>query len=220
MKSTTFSFYLRPALAELLGTMLLALTVGIALLTVGSPGYEALYVPAAVGLVVGVLVYLLGPVSGAHFNPAVSFGQLLIRKISLTRFLVYLVAQVLGATLGFALVKYSMNVLPFAPTSTGSSSLVAEIIGTAFLAFAVTRATLGRIPEAAVGLVVGGALIIGITISQFDSSGVLNPAIAVALSFSSLKVGSYAMAYLLGPVVGSAIGTLLAYGLDVSPEKK
>jgi len=204
----------RSVIAEMLGTFFLALTVGVSLLAAGSTGYEVLYVPMAIGLVIMMLVYTLGSVCGAHFNPAVSLGLLLVRKVTWQRAVVYIIAQIVGAVLGFAMVKYLMGVPPSAPAAIGMPAFIAEALGAFLIVFTVTRVVLGKVPEAASGLLIGGTFVLAITISQFASGGVLNPSLALALGGESLKLSSFWVVYVLGPIFGGLLGALLAVGFE------
>lgn len=88
-------------IAEVLGTFILVL-VGC-----GSTLYfeSTVHLALSFGLSVGTAVWTIAHVSGGHINPAVTCGFLVTRKISLIRALFYIIAQVLGATLGAAVLK-------------------------------------------------------------------------------------------------------------------
>ncbi|KAJ6809037.1 putative aquaporin PIP1-2 [Iris pallida] len=104
----------------------------------------------AVGGTIFTLVYCTAGISGGHINPAVTFGLLLARKLSLTRAIFYMVMQCLGAICGAGVVKsferseYELlgggtNTLN--PKYSKSTGLVAEIIGTFVLVYTVFSAT-------------------------------------------------------------------------------
>src|SRR5215467_6933184 len=91
--------------AELVGTFFLVLAVVGSATTKGN-------VPLALGFTVMAMVYALGPISGAHLNPAVSFGMLLSRRMPAGQMLGYWVAQIVGAILATALVCWIASSIP------------------------------------------------------------------------------------------------------------
>src|SRR3989344_426808 len=81
-----------------------------------------------------------------------------------------------------------------------SSVFLAELIGTAVFTFGIASVAYGKVAEAANGLVIGGSLLLGITLAvALGSGGILNPAVGLAL-------GSTSLSYVLGSVVGAMIG--------------
>lgn len=100
-------------LAELLGTMFLVLAAcGSALsptMYLGEQGEQAVtstvQIALGFGFSVATMVWATAHVSGGHINPAVSFGFVITRKISCIRFIFYVVMQVVGATIGAALLE-------------------------------------------------------------------------------------------------------------------
>ena len=77
-------------LAEFLGTFLLITTV-----------YASGGNPAAIGGILAVIVFLIGEISGAHVNPAITFSLLIAKKIDLTEFLGYVGVQLLGGAAAY-----------------------------------------------------------------------------------------------------------------------
>jgi aquaporin NIP len=92
---------LRPEAAEALGTFFLLLVGGTALLS----GQPAWLVAAAFGGVILVLVYALGPLSGAHFNPAITVAFAVTRHFPWRRVASYVAAQLAGAVLAVLLLR-------------------------------------------------------------------------------------------------------------------
>ena len=151
----------RAGLAEVVGTFFLALAAFI------SGG------PYAVGLTLGIMVYVLGRVSGASLNPAVTVGLVVARHLSVLRGGLYLVADTLGALLARLLAPY-VSPLPLHFTAANGAG---ELLGIGFLILAVLAVTGGYVPQAASGLTIGGGLLAGL----LTSKGILNPAIAFAM---------------------------------------
>ena len=87
-------------IAEFVGTLVLVLVAcGVASITGGNLVATSL----ACGLVIVAMAYSIGNVSGCHINPAVSLGMLITGKMNLKEFGYYVLAQVLGATAGAAI---------------------------------------------------------------------------------------------------------------------
>lgn len=79
---------------ELIGTFFLALTVGCVLLLKG----QGVIAPIAIGFALMIMVYAGGPISGGHFNPAVSFSAAISGALPWKHFLPYMIAQFIGGT--------------------------------------------------------------------------------------------------------------------------
>src|SRR5271165_3194939 len=106
----------RRLLAEALGSTLLAATVvgsGVmaARLSGGNTGIALLANTAATVAVLATLIALLGPISGAHFNPAVSLVEALRGKLTLRQTVAYVIVQIAGCCLG-TLLAHAMFELP------------------------------------------------------------------------------------------------------------
>ena len=195
----------RQFLAELTGTTFLTMTVAIALVVhiAGVDFYANLFLPFAAGLVIMLMVYLFGSISGAHFNPAVSLALYVYKKISLSRFVTNLVGQLAGATLGAALTRLLIGEYAAGPQSLALGTIVGEFLGAFLLVFAVMSVLQGRVTASLSGLVIGLAIIVGATITAGADSGIFNPALALGL-------GSYSYVYLFVPFIGGIAGGGLA----------
>ena len=190
-------------IAELIGTF--ALTLAVSLSLVANPSFT----PFIAALTLGLFVYFLGGVSGAHFNPAITLAAWSIKKISLKESLAYISAQFAGAGVGYILGKFIWDLMapgPFDKISPLQQNVATtlpigfgELLGAAFFAFGVASVIFGKTPKDASGAVIGGSLLLGILISSTLSNGILNPAVAFG-------IGSFNLAYLLGPIVGAIIG--------------
>ncbi len=221
---------LRPVVAEALGTALLVFFgAGAATLSFGfkitgaSPSAGVVVTALAFGLVLLVLVYGIGPISGCHVNPAVTIGFLAARRIKLTDALSYWGAQIAGGIVGaaalYGVVHTSSKYHPsmgLGADGYGKASMIganaagaftAEVILT-FLFVLVILAVTRRTSNAAVaGLVIGLALtlvhLIGIPI---DGTSV-NPARSLG---PALFVGGPALSQLWVFIVAPLIGGSLA----------
>lgn len=224
---------LRKLIAEFLGTaMLVFFAVGVATLSFGYH-FAGLSVSAGVvataltfGLVLLVLVYVLGPISGCHINPAVTIGFVVSGRMPITEAIGYWAAQFVGAILAALLLWGMLETAPTYSTSRiglgtdgfGSKSLVHLPLGGAFLAevvltflfvFVVLGAT-SKLTNAAVsGLTIGLALtvvhLIGIPLTGTS----VNPARALG---PALIVGGTALnqvwLFIVAPFVGGAIAAV------------
>ncbi len=151
-------------------------------------------------LVVGVFVYTIGGISGAHINPAVTLGMWIIKQINTKDALLYVVAQFVGAGLATMLVLSMTTTIPMVGTDS-PQIILGEAIGAFILTFGVAAVALGKAKEDAAGLVVGGSLLVGILVASSLSSGILNPAVAFGL-------GTLSLSYLIGPLLGGVLGAI------------
>jgi glycerol uptake facilitator-like aquaporin len=202
---------LRRLAAEALGSLLLAATVvgsGIMAerLAGGNAAVALLANTGATVAVLAVLIALLGPISGAHFNPVVSLVMTLRRALSWAEAGAYAVVQTLGCCLG-AILAHAMFALPLLQTSvhvrTGLGQWLAEVVATLGLILVV----LGhRRPSDAPWMVAGW---IGAAYWFTASTSFANPAITIARSLSNTFAGirpEDAPAFVASQVVGALIG--------------
>ena len=207
----------RRVFAETLGTaLLLAVVIGSGIMAERlAGGNAALALLANTLATVGglyVLIEILGPVSGAHFNPAVSAVMAWRGELALSALLPYVVAQLLGAVLGawLAHAMFDMSILQFSTkVRSGMGQWIAEIVATAGLLLVILRAPAGR----ASGLV---AAYIGAAYWFTASTSFANPAAAFGRMFSDSFAGiapasvpGFVLAELAGAALGLGIHTLL-----------
>jgi glycerol uptake facilitator-like aquaporin len=176
------------------------------------------------GAILVVLISILGPVSGAHFNPAVSIVFALKRELTAKETLLYIAAQVLGGILG-TMIAHAMFGLPLLDASmkvrTGGAQWFAEAVA-AFGLIATILAGI-RFQRNAVPWLVG--LYITAAYWFTASTSFVNPAVAIARSFSNtfsgirpLDLPGFIIAEVLGAVVGMLVMTwLLRPDLDARP---
>jgi len=184
----------RRLLAELLGGVLLAAVVvgsGIAAqqLSPGNVGLELLENAAATAVGLYAIILMFGPVSGAHFNPVVSFVDAAFGGLQWKTALAYLPAQVAGCVGGAVLanVMFSKSAVTISThhRATGAH-FVSEVVATAGLVlviFALARTGRGGSAAAAVGAYIGAAYFFT------SSTSFANPAITVGRMFSNTFAG-------------------------------
>ena len=209
----TMSALPRKLLAEALGTLLLLTTViGSGIMAERlSGGNAALALLANTLATVGglfVLIEVMGPVSGAHFNPAVSLVMALRGALPRAALGPYIVAQLAGAALGawLAHAMFDMTILQFSTkVRSGPGQWLAEGVATAGLLLVILRAPAGR-ASAMVAAYIGAAY-------WFTAStSFANPAAAFGRMFSDSFAG-IAPGSVMGFVIAQLIGALIGLGL-------
>lgn len=186
----------RPDLAEIIGTFILAAAVG-------ASGQTSVATPLVAGITLLTLVYVLGPVSGAHVNPAVTAGLWSIGAVKTPEALKYIVSQLIGGLLAYFALS-SLSGLPM-PTALLIDGSVGELLGAAILAMGVATVVKGKVADAAAGLAVGFSLFTGVLVASMGSPGVLNPAVALGLGAWQMEPVAIVV-FVLMPLVGGVIG--------------
>jgi aquaporin Z len=211
--------------AEFLGTFWLVLGgCGSAVLSAAFPqvGIGLLGVAFAFGLTVLTGVYALGPISGGHFNPAVSVGLWAGGRFPGSQLVPYIIAQVLGAILASAVLYLIASgkadftlAAGFASNGYGVHSpggysllacLVSEIVMTFMFLIIILGATHARAPVGFAGLAIG----LGLTLIHLISIPVTNTSVNPARSTApALFVGGWALEQLwlfwVAPIIGAAV---------------
>ena len=211
----------RRLLAELLGSAFLTATVigsGIAAqrLSPGATGLQLLENAAATAAGLFAIILMFGPVSGAHFNPVVSFADAAFGGLSWRDAAAYLPAQVAGciggavlANLMFAQAAVSISAKHRATPAHFLSEIVATL-GLIVVIFALARSGRARYAPAAVGAYIGAAY-------WFTSStSFANPAITVGRMFSDSFAGiapSSAPAFIAAQIIGGALAVVVIRAL-------
>jgi len=211
----------RALLAEGLGSLLLAATVvgsGIMAerLAGGNLAVALIANTGATVAVLATLISLLGPLSGAHFNPAVSFVEALRAKLSWSDWAAYSLVQILGCCAG-ALLAHAMFESPLWQLSvhirTGPSQWLAEFVAT----FGLLMVVLGhRRSEDAPWMV---AAWIGAAYWFTASTSFANPAITIARSLTNTFSGIRpvdAPAFILAQFVGAVAALAMARVLNLT----
>lgn len=178
--------------AEFLGSLLLAgVVIGSGILAADLSADDAVSLlgnTAATGAILWVLVATLGPVSGAHFNPAVTAAFLFQREIAPVTALGYVLAQIAGCVAGawLAHAMFELPLLQIAATDrSGAAKMLAEAVATFALVFAIFGA-LRHAPRA-----VPAAVALTITAGYWwtASTSFANPAITVARAMTDTFAG-------------------------------
>lgn len=202
------------------GSVIVALHVGRGQITYAGLGFISL----TFGIVVAVVVYGFGPVSGAHINPAVTVALAATRRFPWKEVAPYLAAQVVGALAGSLLVvgTYGRSAvdLGLGATTLGANAsygqgLLAEALGTFFLVFAIMALAVdSRAPLGWAGLMIGLAVAGAILLIGPQTGGSLNPArttgpFVVMSLFGGSTPWSQLALYWLGPLVGGSAAAVV-----------
>ena len=217
----------RALAAEFIGTFLLASVV------IAGQGQPIFVLFALTGIVL-----LIGGISGAHVNPAITIGAWATRRIGWLRALGYVFVQFLGAAAAFFAfsaflggasvptpeqqaygqaapeVFKAIDLATLAGKEAGKEWFVffAELLGTAILGFAVAHASRAKdslTGAFTVGLGIFVALMVTVTIGGYlAASTIINPAIALALQAYTPSLWPYAV-YAIAPVIGGVVGFVL-----------
>ncbi|MFP6731683.1 MAG: MIP/aquaporin family protein [Alphaproteobacteria bacterium] len=211
----------RRLVAEGLGTaILLAAIVGSGImaerLSGGSEALALLANMAATGAILAVLILIFGPISGAHFNPAVSLVFYLRREITKSQGLAYVAVQLAGGLVGVALAHgmFGEPIIQAAVKARHEPGMwLGEVIATAGLAMTILGCVRWR-PSAtpyAVGLFISAGY-------WFTSStSFANPAVTVARSFTDSFTGirlADAPAFIAAQLIGAVLAALLFRWLE------
>ncbi|MEL7176885.1 MAG: MIP/aquaporin family protein [Pseudomonadota bacterium] len=163
------------------------------------------------GAILVVLITILGPISGAHFNPAVSLAFVLNKTMPLSELAPYVVAQIAGGVAGslMAHAMFDLTLFQLSTTArTGTGQWIAEIIATFGLVGTILAGI--RFRGDAVPWLVG--LYITAAYWFTASTSFANPAVAIARGFSDTFAGIRMMdvpAFILAQIIGSILAVLV-----------
>lgn len=202
--------------AEALGTgLLLATVVGSGImgdrLDGGIEGLALLGNTIATGAILVVLILVFGPISGAHFNPAVTLSFLIRREIGAGLAVIYVMVQIIGGVLGVwtAHVMFEEPILMLSEKSrAGGAQWLAESVAT----FGLVATILGcvRFRPEAVPYAVGLFITAGYWFTA--STSFANPAVTIARSFTDtfagISIGDMPM-FIVAQLAGAVIATIL-----------
>jgi glycerol uptake facilitator-like aquaporin len=206
----------RRLLAEGLGTALLVATVvgsGIMAerLAGGNQAIALLGNTIPTGAILIVIITILGPVSGAHFNPAVSLVFAIRREMPWGELAPYVVVQCIGGIAGTALAHLMFDLAPLMVGTTarsGPSQWLAEAVAT----FALVLTILGGVRYAASSIPWLVGLVITAAYWFTSSTSFANPAVTLARGFTTTFAG-IAINHVPAFVIAQIIGALVAAGL-------
>lgn len=171
----------------------------------------------AFGLIIMVMIYAGGHLSGAHYNPAVTLAFTIARHFPLREAAAYIAGQLIGATAGALLLLAAWTDKPAhlgatLPSVGNGTALLYEIVLSAFLMFVITAvATDTRAVGAAAAIAIGGTVGLDALFGGPITGASMNPARSFGPALASGTWTDFWL-YVVGPIVGAAIG-VLAYEL-------
>lgn len=202
-------------LAEFLGTFTLVLIGCGAVALTAAQGGSLVGSAFAFGLVLMTLCYTWGGFSGAHFNPAISFGFAVAGRMPWGLMLAYWIAQFLGGIAAGALVAYFYGTANGAGASIGSltytdqwKAFLVEAFLTFFLVMTVLVVTRNPFLAIASGLAIGLVLTFDMLAGAPLTGGSMNPARSLGPAIFSNNLSSYWI-YIIGPLVGALVAALV-----------
>ena len=205
--------FARALVAEAIGTFALVFAgCGAIMVDAKTGALGHVGVAISFGLVIMVMIYALGHVSGAHFNPAVTLSFAFARHFPRIRVVPYWVAQLSGALAAAAILRGSLgdvaHIGATLPSGSNAQAFLWEAVLTFFLmlvimAVATDTRAVGEAAAIAIGATVGLDAMFGgpVTGASMNPARSLGPAI-VAADFESVWI------YLVAPIVGAAVGAL------------
>jgi aquaporin NIP len=209
----------RRALMEAIGTFALVTAgCGAIITNTTHPGsLGGVGVSLVFGLVVMVMIYAGGHLSGAHYNPSVTIAFTFARHFPIPDALAYVAAQLIGATTAALLLLAAWTSKPAhlgatLPSVSNGTALGYEIVLTAFLMFVITAvATDTRAVGAAAAIAIGGTVGLDALFGGAITGASMNPARSFGPALTSGTWSSF-WVYVIGPVVGATTG-VFAYEL-------
>ncbi|XP_014503015.1 probable aquaporin NIP-type [Vigna radiata var. radiata] len=165
------------------------------------------------GLIVMVMIYTVGHISGAHFNPAVTITLAIFRRFSYKQVPLYIFAQLLGSILASGTLALMLDVTPKSffgtiPVGSNVQSLAAEIIITFLLMFVISAVTTDdRAVGDFAGVVVGMTIMLNVFVAGPVSGASMNPARSIGPSLM-IHVYKGLWIYIVGPIIGAIAGAL------------
>mmetsp|Transcript_86592 Transcript_86592/g.149851 ORF Transcript_86592/g.149851 Transcript_86592/m.149851 type:complete len:537 (+) Transcript_86592:95-1705(+) len=206
----TFLEKCAPFVCEFIGTYMLAITLGYV-----SAFGDSNWGPTAVGAVLMILIYAVGPVSGGNLNPAVSLALGFVGKLPWTKVFAYIILQIGGAFLAavtmYSLFGATLVIQPnadFGPITAG----FCEIFYTFLLCFVVLNCAASKRNNPTFdsnqfyALAIGLVIIAGGYPSGPISGAIFNPALAIGYSIISLASG---LLYIIFHIVGACFASMM-----------
>lgn len=213
----------RAVMMEFLGTAILAVGIvgsGHMLTSLGAANGLELFVNAlATAIALAIAIRIGMKISGSHFNPAVSLVMLLLKKMNNQDFLLYVVAQTLGAISGTILANFMFDQQVLAQSEIsrdGSNLFLSEVFATMVLLWIILRfPKRDDLVAIYVPLWIFGAILLT------SSTSFANPAITVGRVFTSSIVGiapASVLLFIIAQLLGGLLGLLVAKQIT-NPDK-
>jgi aquaporin Z len=207
-------FRMKNLVAEFIGAFALVFAGTGAIVIDGVTGGGVTHVGIALtfGLVILAMIYTLGDISGAHFNPAVTLGFWLARRLPGRSVLPYIASQVLGAIAASILLRFlfpaNATLGATLPAGPAMQSFVLEIVLTAILMFVILGVSTGaREKGITAGIAIGAVIALEALFAGPICGASMNPARSLAPALVSHHLEALWI-YLTAPVLGAALAVL------------
>ncbi len=213
--------------AECIGTFVLVLFgCGTAIATGCSTDNIAAYLTTALafGLSIVAMAYSIGNVSGCHINPAVSLAMLISKKLSVTDFVGYVIAQCVGAIVAAGLLGYLFGFdCGFGANGLYNGdvakSLIVEIVLTFVFLMVILGVTSRAGNSAVAGLVIGLALTFVHILGIYFTGTSVNPARSLGPAiFAGGESLGCVWVFIVGPLIGGALAAVVYNALDTEQD--
>ena len=219
-------------ISEFIGTAVLVLFgTGIAVVSGGNLVATSL----AFGLAIIAEAYVIGSISGCHVNPAVSLSMLITKKMDSKDFICYVIAQILGAIVGTALLYLILSNTTIGVASLGANgygslsstkiTLLGALITECILTFVFVYTILGVTNDESKSNVAG--IVIGLTLTFVHLIGInltgtsVNPARSLAPAiFLGGQAFTQVWVFIVAPLAGAALASLVYLKLNYVEKKK
>lgn len=201
-------------IVEGVGTFLFIFVALGSALTAETSDAGLIRVALATGLALVVLIPTFAPVSGAHFNPAVTFGVWLTGNIDGRRALAYVLGQCMGAILAAAALSQVFEITTglarpaLGPGIDAAAGLGIEAVLTAVLFLAIVGTAIDRRAPKLGALLIGLAVTAGILMGGPLTAAAMNPARWLGPAIATGDLGD-AQVWIVGPLIGAAIVAML-----------
>lgn len=202
----------RRSLAELIGTFAIGF-FGCGAIIMSEAGHlPAVAIPVVFGAVVAAMIYAFGHLSGAHFNPAVSFAFAITRHFPIRETAIYWSAQLAGGVLAILLLSgtfphpgsYGATI----PRIDAASALLWEALLTFFLMLVIMAvATDTRAVGTMAGMAIGATVMLDAFVGGWATGASMNPARSLAPALIGGDLSAMWI-YVAGPMIGAAFGAL------------
>lgn len=217
--------WIRQVVVEFIGPFALMFIGGGAI--IATAGGDLVAIALAHGLAIGLMVAAAGHITGGVYNPALTVGLLITRRLGVEKAVIYILSQLAGAVAAaFALTlifpnaavdAVSLGTPQIADGMSVGGALLAEIIATFFLMYAVYGTAVdSRGARAIAPLVIGLVITIDILAIGAISGAAMNPSRAFGPALVQ-EVWGDQWVYWVGPIVGAALAALLYSNLIMGP---
>jgi MIP family channel proteins len=212
--------HVRPALAELVGTFVFFF-IGAGSIVVDSYTHGAvglLGIALAHGLILSIMVSAFGAISGGHFNPAVTIGLWVAKKVTAPTVVLYIIAQLIGGALAGFLLRGIFPAAVWMPSHLGTPALTAgftplagvalEAVLTFFLLLAVLGTAVDSMAPKIGGFGIGLTVAVDILVGGPITGAAMNPARVFG---PGLAAGFWEnhWIYWVGPIAGACLASWL-----------